>query len=77
MKHLSTIPICSNTLFCYKLNIKEDLTLKFMNEKFIPRNLSFDKAGKGEDMNILDKYKDLKKEIQAAVDETLEEILML
>ena len=77
MRHLSTIPICSNTLFCYKLNIKEDLTLKFKDEKFIPRNLVFDKAGKGEDMNILDKYKDLKKEIQAAVDETLEEILML
>tara|TARA_R100000664_G_scaffold28576_1_gene39936 strand:- start:1301 stop:1897 length:597 start_codon:yes stop_codon:yes gene_type:complete len=77
MRHLSTIPICSNTLFCYKLNIKEDLTLKFKDEKFIPRNLAFDKAGKGEDMNILDKYKDLKKEIQAAVDETLEEILML
>ena len=39
MRHLSTIPICSNTLFCYKLDIKEDLTVKFMNEEFIPRNL--------------------------------------
>ena len=63
-------------MFCYKLNIKEDLTLKFKDEKFIPKS-SFDKAGIGEYMNILDKYKDLKKEIQAAVDETLEEILML
>ena len=49
MKHLSTIPICSNTLFIYKLDIKEDLTLKFKDEKFIPRYGKFE-AGKGEDI---------------------------
>ena len=68
MRHRRTIPICSNTLFCYKLNIKEDLTLKFMNEEFVPRNLRF-KAGKGADMNILNKYENLTKEIKEAVDE--------
>ena len=47
-----------------------------MNEEFVPRNLRF-KAGKGADMNILNKYENLTKEIKEAVDETLEEILML
>jgi len=76
MKHVSTIPICSNTLFIYKLDIKEDLSLKFKNEEFVPRNLAY-KAGKGADMNILNKYEDLTREITGAVDETLKETLML
>jgi len=76
MKHVSTVPICSNTLFCYKLDIKEDLTLKFKNEEFVPSNLAF-KADRSADMNILNKYKNLTKEITGAVDETLEKILML
>ena len=75
MKHLKTIPICSNTLFVYKLDIKEDLTLKFTEEKF--------KATGGgtslisDDLNILKKYKNLNKEINKAVDVTLKETLML
>ena len=74
MEHLSTTPICSNTLFIYRLDIKDDLTLKFKEEKF--------KAAAGsslisEDLNILKKYEDLNKEISKAVDETLDEILML
>ena len=36
MKYLSTIPICSNALFIYRLDIKDDLTLKFKEEKFKP-----------------------------------------
>ena len=36
MNHISTVPICSNALFIYKLDIKEDLTLKFNEEKFRP-----------------------------------------
>ena len=74
MKHLHTIPICSNTLFIYRLDIKEDLTLKFKEEKFKPA------AGSSlisEDLNILKKYEDLNKEISKAVDETLDEILKL
>jgi len=74
MKHLSTTPICSNTLFIYKLDIKDDLTLKFKEEKFKPA------AGSSlisEDLNILKKYEDLNKEISKAVDATLDEILML
>ena len=74
MKHLSTIPICSNTLFIYKLDIKDDLTLKFKKEKF-------KSAGRAslisEDLNVLKKYKNLSKEIKKAVDVTLKEILML
>ena len=74
MEHLSTTPICSNTLFIYRLDIKEDLTLKFKEEKFKPA------AGSSlicEDLNILKKYEDLNKEISKAVDETLDEILKL
>ena len=74
MEHLSTTPICSNTLFIYRLDIKDDLTLKFKEEKFKPA------AGSSlisEDLNILKKYEDLNKEISKAVDETLDEILML
>ena len=75
MKHLSTIPICSNALFIYRLDIKDDLTLKFKEEKFMPI-----KGGSsliGEDLNILKKYENLNKEINKAVDATLREILML
>ena len=74
MRHVDTIPICANTLFVYKLDIKEDLTLKFKEEKFKPA------AGSSlisEDLNILKKYADLNKEISKAVDATLDEILML
>jgi uncharacterized protein (TIGR02466 family) len=74
MEHLSTTPICSNTLFIYRLDIKDDLTLKFKEEKFKPA------AGSSlisEDLNILKKYADLNKEISKAVDATLDEILML
>ena len=76
MKHLRTIPICSNTLFIFRLDIKGDLTLKFTEEKFkvtgegVPALI-------GEDLNILKKYKNLNKEINKAVDVTLKEILML
>jgi uncharacterized protein (TIGR02466 family) len=75
MKHLSTIPICSNALFFYKLDIKEDLTLKFAKEKF-----KFTEGGGSlgsDDLNVLKKYKSLHKEINKAVDETLTKILML
>jgi len=74
MKHLQNIPICANTLFIYKLDIKEDLILKFTEEKF--------KSTEGqslisEDLNILKKYKKLNKEINKTIDATLKEILML
>ena len=75
MKHLSTIPICSNALFTYRLDIKNNLVLKFKEEKFkpvpdVPSLVS-------EDLNILKKYKELNKEVNKAVDATLKEILML
>ena len=74
MKHLRNVPICANTLFIYKLDIKDDLTLKFTEEKF--------KSAGGpslisEDLNVLKKYKELNEEINKAVDETLKKILML
>jgi uncharacterized protein (TIGR02466 family) len=72
MKHLHTIPICSNTLFIYRLDIKDDLTLKFKEEKFNPAP-----SLTTEDLNILKKYENLNKEINKAVDVTLKEILML
>ena len=75
MKHLSTIPICSNGLFIYRLNIKDDLTLKFKEEKF--RRLTTGSASIGLDLNILKRYENLNKEISKAVDATLKEILML
>ena len=76
MKHLDTIPICSNALFVYRLDIKDDLTSKFKKEKII------EPAAGGtslisEDLNILKKYKNLNKEINKAVDVTLKDILML
>jgi uncharacterized protein (TIGR02466 family) len=75
MEHLSTIPICSNALFMYRLDIKEDLVLKFKEEKFKP-------TGEGsslisENLHILKKYKELNKEINKAIDATIKEILML
>jgi len=74
MKHLRNIPICSNTLFIYKLDIKEDLTLKFKKEKF-----RFTSAPSliTEDFNVLKKYRGLNEEINKAVDVTLKKILML
>ena len=74
MKHLSTVPICSNALFIYKLDIKEDLTLKFKKEKF---KLAEGSALISQDLNVLKKYKNLNKEINKAVDATLKDILML
>jgi uncharacterized protein (TIGR02466 family) len=75
MKHLTTIPICSNALFIYTLDIKEDLTLKFKEEKF--KSIVAGSALMGEDLNILKKYENLNKEIRKAVDATLKKILML
>ena len=74
MKHLSTIPICSNILFLYRLDIKDDLTLKFKKEEFKSAT-----SGSliGEDLNVLKKYKNLNKEINKAVDVTLKESLLL
>jgi len=74
MKHLSTVPICSNALFIYKLDIKRDLTLKFKEEKF---KLAEGTALVSQDLNVLKKYKNLNKEINKAVDATLKDILML
>jgi len=74
MKHLRNIPICANTLFFYNLDIKDDLTLKFTEEKFKPAsNLSLI----SENLNILKKYKELNKEINKAINAMLKEILML
>jgi len=75
MKHLWTIPVCSNALFFYKLDIKIDLTLKFKEEKFKPTVGGTSLIS--EDFNILKKYENLNKEINKAVNVTLEEILML
>ena len=74
MKHLRNIPICSNTLFIYKLDIKEDLTLKFKKEKFRPTSAP---SLITEDFNVLRKYRGLNEEINKAVDVTLKKILML
>ena len=76
MKHLETIPICSNTLFVYRLDIKDDLTSKFKKEKII-KPVEGGSSLISEDLNILKKYKNLNKEISKAVDVTLKEILML
>ena len=76
MKHLDTIPICSNALFVYRLDIKDDLTSKFKKEKII-KPVEGGSSLISEDLNILKKYKNLNKEISKAVDVTLKEILML
>jgi len=75
MKHLDSLPICSNGLFTYKLDIKDDLISQFQKEKFKsgPDTVSLI----GEDLNILKKYKELNTEIKKAVDATLKKILML
>ena len=78
MRHVENIPICSNTLFIYKLDIKKDLTLKFKKEKFGSVEKPFESSASiGEDLNVLRKYKELNKEIKKAVDKTLKEVLML
>jgi len=82
MRHVETIPICANTLFIYKLDIKNDLTLKFKKEKFSPAKPSNSETDKvmsfvSKDFNALSKYKKLNKEIKKAVDQTLKEVLML
>ena len=74
MKHLHNIPICANTLFIYKLDIKEDLTLKFTEEKFKSTGST---ALITTDLNILKKYRELNREINKAIDLTLKEILKL
>ena len=53
MKHLDSLPICSNGLFTYKLDIKDDLISQFQKEKFKsgPDTVSLI----GEDLNILKK----------------------
>jgi len=81
MEHIETVPICSNALFIYKLNIKNDLTLRFKKEKFRPAKITNSETDKfmclvGEDFNALNKYKELNKEIKKAVDQTLKEVLM-
>ena len=78
MRHVENIPICSNTLFIYKLDIKKDLTLKFKKEKFGSVEKPFESSASiSEDVNVLRKYKELNKEIKKAVDKTLKEVLML
>tara|TARA_R110000868_G_scaffold300134_1_gene560558 strand:+ start:473 stop:1063 length:591 start_codon:yes stop_codon:yes gene_type:complete len=75
MKNINNIPICSNTLFIYKLDIEENLTLKFKEEEFVSIDGGSSLIGK--DSNILKKYENLNKKINQAVDMTLKEILML
>ena len=81
MRHIETIPICANTLFIYKLDIKNDLTLKFKKEKFSLSKSNDSETDKfmslvSEDFNVLSKYKELNKEIKKAVDQTPKKILM-
>jgi len=75
MEHLHNVPICSNALFIYKLDIKKDLTLKFKEEKFKPTSGGSPLIS--ENLHILKKYKELNKEINKAIDATIKEILML
>ena len=77
MKHINTVPICSNALFIYELDIKEDLTLKFKGEKLESVQWEGCSSLISQDFNILKKYKNLNKEINKAIDATLKEILML
>tara|TARA_Y100001951_G_scaffold50682_1_gene40027 strand:- start:231 stop:821 length:591 start_codon:yes stop_codon:yes gene_type:complete len=74
MKHLNNIPICSNALFIYHLDIKNSLVLKFSKEKFRSTASTMLMT---EDLNILKKYKELSKEINKAIDATLTKILAL
>ena len=78
MKHVQTIPICANSLFIYKLDIKKDLTPKFKKEKFkFAQYTDRDSVFISKDINVLRKYKELNKEIIKAVNTTLKEVLML
>tara|TARA_R100001594_G_scaffold129454_1_gene168075 strand:- start:141 stop:740 length:600 start_codon:yes stop_codon:yes gene_type:complete len=78
MKHVQTIPICANSLFIYKLDIKKDLTPKFKKEKFESAQYTDrDSVFISKDLNVLRKYKELNKEIIKAVNTTLKEVLML
>jgi len=73
MKHLTNIPLCANTLFLFKLDIKENLTSKFKKEKF--KNVDAP-AFMSVDVNVLKKYKNLNKEIDKALKLVLGEILL-
>ena len=75
MKHINNIPICSNVLFIYQLDVEENLTLKFKEEKFVSTNSGGSLISK--DSNVLKKYKDLNKKINEAITTTLEKTLML
>ena len=75
MKLLDTVPICSNALFIYKLNIEKDLSLDFRKEEFKPFKRGT--ASLSEDLNILKKYKDLNVEINKAVETTIKDVLRL
>jgi uncharacterized protein (TIGR02466 family) len=82
MKHVTTIPIFSNPLFIYKLDINEDLILKFKNEKIIKpshneTSTEHEASLMTEELDILKKYKHLNKEINKAVYTTIKEILKL
>ena len=77
MKHLRNVPICANTLFIYKLDMNDDLTLKFTKEKFRSTHSPSSPSLMSEDLNILKKYKELREEIDKAIDATLKKILML
>lgn len=82
MNHITTIPTFSCPLFIYKLDIKEDLTLKF--NKIKDYNESHNETPRGaeanlmsRDLDILSKFKNLKKEIDKAIYTTLKDILKL
>ena len=75
MKHINNIPICSNVLFIYQLDVEENLTLKFKEEKFVSTNSGGSLISK--DSNVLKKYKNLNKKINEAITTTLEKTLML
>ena len=73
MKHLINIPLCANTLFLFKLDIKEDLTSKFKKEKF--GSIEEAPAFISHDINVIKKYKTLNKEIDKALKLVLGKIL--
>jgi uncharacterized protein (TIGR02466 family) len=73
MKHLINIPLCANTLFLFKLDIKEDLTSKFKKEKF--GSIEEAPAFISHDLNVIKKYKTLNKEIDKALKLVLGKIL--
>lgn len=73
MKHLTNIPLCANTLFLFKLDIKENLTSKFKKEKF--KSIVEAPAFISRDLNVLKKYQTLNKEIDKALKLVLGRIL--